>query len=105
MSTKTDLHGTQSEKLKQIWLEQAKKFSGQAKDLRDFIQSAHRWSDLWHTTVRGMPNAEQQRGLLHPHASSTRISAHKQRRARAQQQNQKQKMSARFPGTAGHRQR
>ena len=70
MSAKIDLHGSQAESLKSIWLSQAKKFSVHTGDLRDFLQSAHRWSDVWHATVWGMPGAVLQRdfftGLLWP---------------------------------------
>jgi len=104
MASKIDLPDTQAAALKRIWLSQAKKLSDHAGDLREFIQAAHRWSDIWHATVWGMPNAAQQRGTSHPSAAP-RSPGHKRRNARANCQRFGKKMSARFPGTAGHRQR
>ena len=66
MGAKIDLHDSQAESLKSIWLSQAKKFSDHAGDLRDFLQSAHRWSDIWHATVWGMPDAVLQRDFYQP---------------------------------------
>jgi hypothetical protein len=103
MGKKIPLHGGQAATLKRIWLDQARKFSDRSKDLRDFIQSAHTWSDMWHTTVWRMPDADQQRGLLH--RPTARRMAASGRRTRADRQRYSKKMTARFPGTAGHRQR
>jgi len=103
MSAKIDLQGTQAEKLKHIWLDQAKKFSAHASDLRDFIQSAHKWSDIWHTTVWGRPDALPQKDLYQPPATNRPPVS--RRCARAERQRFGKKMTARFPGTAGHRQR
>jgi hypothetical protein len=104
MSAKIDLHGMQDKDLKHIWLSQAKKFVDHENDLREFIQAAHRWSDIWHATVWGMPDAAQQRGIFNPTAA-TRSPGNKRRSARANRQRFGKKVSARFPGTAGHRQR
>jgi hypothetical protein len=103
MSAKIDLHDSQAESLKSIWLSQAKKFSEHAGDLRVFLQSAHRWSDIWHATIWGMPGAVLQRDFFH-RSSMARPPAAK-RRARADRQTYGKKMTARFPGTGGHRQR
>jgi len=104
MHAKIDLHGMPAEDLKRIWLSQAKKFADHANDLREFIQAAHRWSDIWHATIGGMPRAAQHGGLIKP-PSTARSPGNKRRSARADRQRFGKKMSARFPGTAGHRQR
>jgi len=104
MAAQLDLHTSQAEKLKRIWLSQARKFADHANDLQKFIQAAHKWSDVWHATVWKMPDAAQQHGLIHQSAPH-RITVHKRRCARVERQRYGKKMSARFPGTAGHRQR